>query len=76
MSAAPTQVFVVIRPSTNHNGTVTSPQDRLKQLLKGPEFALLHSQMESVLSRITVIPADLSMPSLGLQQDECLNLKS
>jgi thioester reductase-like protein len=70
------QVFLVIRPSKDRKNNMISPQDRLKQLLKGPEFALLHSQMESVLSRITVISADLSMPSLGLQQDDFLKLKA
>ncbi len=69
-------MFLVIRPLTDRRGKVTSPEDRLRQMLKGPEFALLHSQMDSVLARCTVIPADLSMPSLGLQQDECLNLKT
>lgn len=69
------QVYLVIRASVDRQGCLVSPESRLRAMLRGAEFAHLHKQTNSILARISVISADLTLPGLGLSEEEALQLK-
>ena len=68
-------MYVIIRSCKDRQGNYVSPINRLEALLKEPEFALLAKQKESVMSRISIIAADMTIPGFGLSEEEAHNLR-
>ena len=66
---------MVIRPLRDRTGKLVCPHERLKKLLGGPEFALLHDDMDSVLPRIEIIPAALPAAELGLNSEDYARIR-
>lgn len=69
------QAYLIIRPTKDREGMLITPEARLEALLKGPEFAHLHKQKDSMIDRISIISADMTMPGLGMSEEETLRLK-
>ena len=66
---------MIIRPSKDREGKIVSPVRRLEDLLRGPEFALLHKQKENLMDRITVISADMTVPGFGMSEEDTYTLR-
>ena len=71
---AQVQVFLIIRGSKTRDGRELSPEQRFRQMLKSPEMLYLANQPETVLSRIRIVPGDLSGTSLGLEESDTLEM--
>lgn len=64
----------MIRGTKDRSGKQISAEERLHKMLKGPEFQLLHKQLDAILGKIQVIPADLGTQDLGLSDTQLLSL--